>query len=165
MSSVFVEFAFNSAQPIEAVHQEITVATFHPNGAFNDWHTARVFGPDLRAQTVQLSPTRRFNQVWRVVFDPPNPQRPFSVSIPANGGFVLATVTLRRAGGAFPFDPECDDFTKVDRGTSQVNFVDNKFMHLRFTQTQQLICEEKLGGGFDPLSGIEFASVEQDACP
>jgi hypothetical protein len=163
LSSVFVEFAFNAGlTEIEAVHPRITVPIFNAAGGVVSWTFAEIRQTSTFS-TFTFAPDRRGNQVWAVVFDPPSPPPNPSNAIPP-GGYATVIPTLRRAGGAIPFDVGCDDFSKVDRGTSQITFIDNRFMHLIFTSTQQLICEQKSPTTNDPLTGLAFGSVPITGC-
>ena len=163
LSSVFVEFAFNAApDEIEAVHPRITVPIFNSSGGVVSWTFANVVKrTDIPPFT--FAADRKGNQIWAVIFDPPSAPPAPSNAIPV-GGFASVTPTLRRAGGAVPFDVGCDDFSKVDRGTSQTTFVDNRFFHMIFTSTQQLICEQKSPTMNDPLTGLAFASTPITGC-
>jgi len=164
LSSVFVEFAFNAGPTeIEAVHPRITVPIFNAAGGVVSWTFANVMQTSTSGSGFTFAPDRRGNQVWAVVFDPPAAPPAPSNAIPV-GGYATLIPTLRRAGGAIPFDVGCDDFSKVDRGTSQTTFVDNRFYHLIFTSTQQLICEQKTPTTNDPLTGLAFASVPITGC-
>ena len=163
LSSVFVEFAFNAGpDEIEAVHPRITVPIFNSAGGVVSWTFANVVKrQDIAPFT--FAADRKGNQIWAVIFDPPSPPPNPSNAIPV-GGFASVTPTLRRAGGAFPFDVGCDDFSKVDRGTSQTTFVDNRFFHMIFTSTQQLICEQKSPTTNDPLTGLAFGFPATTGC-
>ena len=67
---------------------------------------------------------------------------------------------FRRAGGVAPFDLNCDDFTKLEHGV-RPEFENNKFFHLLFTSTQQLVCEQLGAGQSDPLTGLPFSAPYQ----
>ncbi len=160
LSSVFAEFAFNAAPgEIEAVHPETYASIFDADGAFVTWTGAKV-EPSPWTTTGELSPDRRINQIWRVLFDPPRPNPPNL--IPA-GGYATVIVSLRRAGGAVPFDENCDDFTKVERDSSR-EFQSNPYFHLIFTSTQQLVCEQWDLVTNDPLSGYSFFAPFTSSC-
>jgi hypothetical protein len=163
VSSVFVEFAFNAApDEIEAVHPRITIPIFNASGGVVTWTFANVVKRSDIAPFA-FAADRKGNQIWAVIFDPPSAPPNPSNAIPP-GGFASVIPTLRRAGGAVPFDLGCDDFSKVDRGTSQTTFVDNRFFHMIFTSTQQLICEQKSPTVNDPLTGLAFASTPITGC-
>jgi hypothetical protein len=66
--------------------------------------------------------------------------------------------------GQTPFDVGCDDFTRVARG-SAFSFTDDPFFRLRFTSTQQLICERLNATTPDPASGINPFPPFNSACP
>jgi hypothetical protein len=163
LSEVFAEFSFNAgANEIEAVHPEGTYAwIFDAQGGFVSWDGVTVQGPFAQA-AAQFSAARRANQVWRVVFDPPNAGGQ-TILVPP-GGFATVIVTLRRAAGQSPFDAGCDDFTKVERNAPAA-FTDNKFFRLLFTSTQQLICERFNPTTIDPNSGIWSFSPFNNGCP
>jgi hypothetical protein len=154
LSEIFVEFNFEAGpDEIEAVHPEGTFASiFDASGAFVSYDSATIVKavdfPDS-----QFAPDRRANQTWRVVFGPPAPPPAPQILVPHNGGFATLTVTLRRAGGASPFDVGCKNFTRVERDSPDT-FVDDKFYNLIFTSTQQHICERFLDGTIDPNTGI-----------
>jgi len=160
-SSVYPELAFHAGQDeIEAVHGSIYAVIFDANGGFVTWTGA----------TVERSPwtvdsgyerNRRANQIWRARFDPPRASPPNL--IPPHG-YLTVIVSFRRAGGVAPFDQDCDDFTKLEHGFSTA-FEHNKFFHLLFTSTQQLICEQLGADQNDRLSGLPFSAPFQSACP
>jgi len=159
-SSVYPELAFYAGPTeIEAVYPQLYANIFDASGAYVTWTGA----------TVERSPwtvdsgywrNRRANQVWRVRFDPPRPNPP---NLIPPGGSLIVSVAFRRAGGATPFDLDCDDFTKVEHGASTA-FESNQFYHLLFTSTQQLVCEKLDGDANDPLSGLPFTAPFETAC-
>jgi hypothetical protein len=75
-----------------------------------------------------------------------------------------AQPTLRRAGGLSPFDPECDDLTRVERNAPAV-FIDNRFFSLGFTSTQQQICEQLNPTTNDPNTGLMPFPPFLTGCP
>ena len=149
---------------IESVHPEGTTASiFTANGGFKSWDTISIrkfidFNP-----TLEPVPGRRANQSWAISFGPISPpgQGPDINMNP--GDFATMIVTFRRAGGAFPFDVGCNDFTRVERGASNA-FHSDRFYNLIFTSTQQLICEFLNPTTPDPDSGIA-PFTGQSACP
>src|SRR5207244_12570951 len=117
LSSVYVQFGIHAGQnDVEAVHPTgTTAAIFDASGGFHGFDGITVRKRFVIADA-QFAPDRRVNQIWTAEFDPPSAQGP-DITIPA-GGFATLIVTLRRAGGLSPFDPECDDFTKVERNST-----------------------------------------------
>jgi hypothetical protein len=164
LSQGFIQVYFNAGlDEIEAVHPTgITAAIFDANGAFKSWDGVSI-SRGVTFNTVTFAPDRRANQAWRIFFDPPQPpgQGPDITMRP--GDFAIFTVSFRRAGGQNPFDPECDDFTKVERGAPS-NFTNDKFYNLLFTSTQQFICEFLNPTTPDPQSGVNPFTA-RSACP
>jgi hypothetical protein len=165
LSQAFLLVYFDAGpNEIEAVHPEGTTATiFTRNGGFKSWDTISIrkfmdFSPAL-----EPVPGRRANQAWQISFGPISPpgQGPDINMNP--GDFATLIPTFRRAGGAFPFDVGCNDFTRVERGASNV-FHSDRFYNLFFTSTQQFICEFLNPTTPDPLSGIS-PITGRSACP
>jgi hypothetical protein len=165
LSQAFLLVYFDAGpNEIEAVHPEgTTAAIFAPNGGFKSWDTISIrkfldFNP-----TLEPVPGRRANQAWQISFGPINPPGRGPDITMNPGDFATMIVTFRRAGGAFPFDVGCNDFTRVERGASNV-FHSDRFYNLFFTSTQQFICEFLNPTTPDPLSGIS-PITGQSACP
>ena len=159
-SSLFPEFAFQAGtDEIEAVYPQVFAVIHDAAGNAVGWTGATVEKSPW-ALSSEYSDDRKTNQQWRVRFDPPSAQ--LSNLIPAHG-FVSVGVALRRAGGAVPFDQDCNDFSKVslDDGLS---FQNDPYVHLIFTSTQQLVCEDLGGGNSDPASGLSFFEPFTSAC-
>jgi hypothetical protein len=165
LSQAFLLVYFNAgANEIEAVHPEgTTAAIFSSNGGFKSWDTISIRKFMDFSPTLEPVPGRKANQAWQISFGPISPpgQGPDLTMNP--GDFATLIVTFRRAGGAFPFDPACDDFTRVEPGASNV-FHSDRFYNLFFTSTQQFICEFLNPTTPDPLSGISPVTG-QSACP
>jgi hypothetical protein len=164
LSQVFLLTYFDAGvDEIQAVHPEgTTAAIFESNGAFRSWDTISIRKFEDFPET-QFAPDRRANQSWQINFGPINPPGlgP-DVTVPV-GGFADLITTFQRAGGAFPFDQGCKNFTRVERGAS-ANFASNKFYSMFFTQTQQFICEFLSPGVPDPNSGISPFAPFASAC-
>jgi hypothetical protein len=107
----------------------------------------------------ELSSDRKVSQMWRVLFDPPSA---LGTNLIPAGGSLSVAVVLRRAGGATPFDVDCDDFSKVSLSADGA-FQDDPYFHLIFTSTQQLVCED-LGEHNDPASGLRFSEPFSAGC-
>ncbi len=164
LPQAFLLVYFNAgANEIEAVHPEGTTATiFTANGGFKSFDAISIRKFMDFSQVFEPVPGRKANQAWQISFAPQAApgQGPDTTLNP--GDFATMIVTFRRAGGAFPFDPACDDFTRVERGASNV-FHSDRFYNLFFTSTQQFICEFLNPTTPDPLSGIS-PITGQSAC-
>jgi hypothetical protein len=157
-SSVFPELALNAeAGEIEAVYPQVIAVIRDAGGSFVGWTGATIERSPWTIESEYAS-DRKVSDVWRARFDPPSAQ--FSNLVPA-GGSVTVGVVLRRSGGTVPFDRDCDDFSKVTRGSG---FADDAFFHLVFTSTQQLVCEDLGAGAVDAESGLSFSAPFASAC-
>jgi hypothetical protein len=157
LPQAYLQVYFNAPLgSIEPVHpQGTTAAIFTSSGAFKSWDTIDI-EPGVTFPTSGPSADRLANQAWRIFFGPINPPG-YGPDVTLDpGDYAQFTVTFRRDGGVSPFDPECDDFTKVERSTpaDSVVFTDNKFYDLLFTQTQQLLPEFLDPTTPDPNTGI-----------
>jgi hypothetical protein len=164
LSQTFLLVYFDAGpDEIQAVHPEgTTAAIFEANGAFRSWDTVSIRKFEDFPETA-FAPDRRANQSWQISFGPINPPgRGPDVTVPV-GGFADLITTFQRAGGAFPFDDGCKNFTRVERG-APANFASNKFYSLFFAQTQQFICEFLSPGVPDPNSGISPFAPFPSAC-
>jgi hypothetical protein len=156
LPQAFVQVYFNAPiGSIQPVHPEgTTAAIFSASGAFKSWDTISI-DPQaiITFPTEGPSPDRLANQAWRIFFGPINPPgRGPDVTLNP-GDFAQFIVSFQRVGGLSPFDPQCDDFTKLERNSTNV-FTDNKFYNLLFTQTQQLLPEFLNPTTPDPNTGI-----------
>lgn len=161
LPQAFVQVYFNAPiGGIEAVNAEgTTAAIFTANGGFKSFDTISI-RPGSTFETTGPSEDRLANQAWQIFFSPISAQGRDLTLNP--GEFAQFFVTFRRTGGPFPFDPQCNDFTKVERNAPTV-FTDNKFYNLFFTSTQQFICEFLNPTTPDPNSGVTPAGVS--SCP
>jgi hypothetical protein len=159
-SSVFPEFAFNAgADEIEAVYPQVYAVIYDAAGNFVSW-TGATIERSPWTFTSEYASDRKVSDVWRARFDPPSA---FAANTIPPHGFLTVAVALRRAGGATPFDQDCDDFSKVSVSDGSA-FHDDAFFHLIFTSTQQLVCEDLGNGTNDAESGIAFTEPFTSAC-
>jgi hypothetical protein len=164
LSQTFLLVYFDAGtDEIQAVHPEgTTAAIFEADGAFRSWDTVSIRKFQDFPET-QFAPDRRANQSWQISFGPINPPgRGPDVTVPV-GGFADLITTFQRAGGAFPFDDGCKNFTRVERNVP-ANFASNQFYSLFFASTQQFICEFLSPGVADPNSGISPFPPFASAC-
>ena len=161
LPQAFVQVYFNTPiGGIEAVNPEgTTAAIFTSNGGFKSFDTISI-RPGIAFDTTGPSADRLANQAWQIFFSPIDAQGPDVTLNP--GEYAQFFVTFRRPGGLFPFDPQCNAFTKVERNAQTV-FTDNKFYNLFFTSTQQFICEFLNPTTRDPNSGVTPAGIS--SCP
>lgn len=147
--SYVLHLNFSAEEEIVPVHPRVYANVFRADGGYVGSTTANlVDGIDVDGQL----PGRFANQQMRVTFD--RLPAPGHLVIPENGGYMTFTVTYQRGDGLFPFDPECDDFSRIEPG-APYKFVSDPYFLIDYITTQP-VCEFLAPGVPDPDTGLWY---------
>lgn len=152
LKNYYITGAFASLDEIAPIHGTANISSFSAEGAYigSEKVTVSVNGSgSVPSCEAGLNKGVYFNIR---VNTPEVPGAPW-LEVTENGGYATVTVQFIRGEGLFPFDPECDDFSRIAPG-APADFYDDRHFALNYTSTQQLITEYIAPGVVDPETGL-----------
>ncbi len=152
LKNYYITGAFASTDEIKPIHNTVNISSFSTEGAYigSESVTISVNGQE---SVPSCEPGLNKGVYFSIrVNTPETPGAPW-VEVVENGGYATVTVQFIRGEGLFPFDPECDDFSRIAPGVP-ADFYDDHHFALNYTSTQQLIREYIAPGVVDPETGL-----------
>lgn len=152
LKNYYITGAFASNDVIAPIHGTANISSFSADGAYigSETVTVGVSGTGS-TPTCEAGLNKGVNFYIRIN-TPETPGAPW-LEVVENGGYATVTVQFMRGNALFPFDPECDDYSRIAPG-APADFYDDHHFALNYTSTQQLIREYIAPGVVDPETGV-----------